>query len=185
MLLLALPNVALTYLVVAVAGLAYGARLGAAVGGLTMVLTSLALTGPTPGLLPGAAAMALLGGVAGLLGRTAFPGPAGPRAALLAGALGAALQVTFSLAADLGTWLLFAWLPEGAAAWPLLPASLLAGLAFNVPAAVFQAALFAGALAPVLEALRSAGLAPAPRARRRALREVVLADLPARAPEAT
>lgn len=162
LLLLALPNVALTFLVVAVAGLAYGPRMGAAVGGLAMLATSAMLTGPTPAALPGAGAMAALGALAGLLGR-ANPGP------LAAGLLGAGFQALFSVMADAGLWLLFG----REASLALLVA---AGLLFNAPAIAIQAALFAGALGPILRALRAAGLAPAPPGPPRPWREVVLAD---------
>lgn len=178
LLLLALPNVSLTFFVVAVAGLAYGARMGAAVGGLAMLLTSAMLGGPTPGALAGAGAVALLGALAGLLRPTGFPGPRRGWANTLAAAvLGAGMQVLFSVAADVSGWALFAWLPQGEAAMALLPVLVLTGLAFNVPAAVFQAALFGGALQPVMHALRAAGLAESPSgAPRRRVREVIIAD---------
>jgi hypothetical protein len=176
LLLLALPNVSLTFFVVALAGLAYGPRMGAAVGGLAMGVTSMMLGGPTPGALVGALAVMMLGAATGLLRPLGFPRA---RRTLAQGAgaavLGAGLQMAFSLMADVSGWALFAWLPQGPAAVPLLFPIVLAGLAFNVPAALFQAALFAGALQPVSHALRAAGLAPDP-VRRRATREVVIAE---------
>lgn len=168
-------NISLTFFVVAVAGLAYGSRFGAAVGAVAMAVTSAALGGPTPGALMGALAVATLGALAGALRPFGFPGPRRTLANTVAAAgLGSGMQVLFSLAADVSGWALFAWLPQGASAWPLLLPLVAAGLLFNVPGAVFQGALFAGALQPAMHALRAAGLAPDPR--RRPLREVILAD---------
>lgn len=179
LLLLALPNVALTFFVVAVAGLAYGPRMGAAVGGLAMLLTSLALSGPTPGILLVAGVVALLGALVGSLRALRFPGPTRTLAGTLAAAaLGIVIQVGFSVSVDAAGWALFAYLPGGPAAVPLLVPLLVGGLLFNIPAAAFQGALFGAALHPVLHALRAAGLAEdsaPPRARSR--REVIVADL--------
>ncbi|HEV8361507.1 MAG TPA: hypothetical protein VGR28_13740 [Candidatus Thermoplasmatota archaeon] len=175
LLLLAVPNVSLTFFVVAVAGLGWGPRLGAAVGLLAMLVTSAMLGGPTPGALAGAAAVAGLGALAGLLRPLGFPGPRRALAQTAAAAfLGAAMQVVFSVTADALGWALFAWLPQGQAAAPLLLPLLAAGLLFNVPAAIFQAALFGSALQPTLAALRAAGLAAEVEKPR--VREVVLAD---------
>jgi hypothetical protein len=175
LLLLALPNVSLTFLVVAVAGLAFGPRTGAIVGLVAMLVTS-ALLAPTPGALAGAAAVALLGALCGLLRRARFPAERrSARQAAAAAGLGIALQLLFSVAADASGWLLFA-APQGASALPLLPPLLVAGLLFNAPGAVFQGALFAAALPPIMRALRASGLAE-PLPRLRALREVVLRDV--------
>lgn len=177
LMLLALPNVSLTFLVVAVAALAHGPRFGAAVGGLAMLVASAALGNVGPSALLAAGTVAGLGALVGLLRAARFPGPRPTPATLAAAAfLGVAFQVAFSVAVDAAGWLLFAWLPEGAAAVPLLLPLVAGGLLFNVPAAAFQAALFAGALQPVVHALRAAGLADAPAHARRALREVVIAD---------
>jgi hypothetical protein len=173
LMLLALPNISLTFLVVAVAGLAYGGRVGAAVGFASMALTSLMLGGPTPSALTGASAVALLGALCGLLRPTGFPGPRRSAAqTVTAAGLGVLLQLAFSLSADAMGWALFAAREAGALP---LPWYLAGGLLFNVPAAAFQAALFAGALQPVLRALRAAGLAPE-RAASRPARVVVIAD---------
>lgn len=176
LLLLALPNVSLTFLVVAVAALAYGPRMAVAVGGLAMLLTSLMLTGPAPGPVLAAAVVAALGGALGLLRGLGFPGPRPTLAgAVAAAALGAGFQLVFSVTVDTAGWAVFAGASE--ATLPLLAATVLAGLLFNIPAAAFQAALFAGALQPVVHALRAAGLAEAPaRHARRVLREVVIAE---------
>lgn len=177
MLLLALPNVALTFFVVAVAALAYGPRFGAAVGGLAMLVTNAMLSGLAPGPLLATGVVAAMGAGLGALRPLRFPGPRRTLAGMAAAALlGAGLQLAFSVAVDALSWLVFTG--GAAATLPLLYASLAGGLVFNVPAAVFQAALFAGALQPVVHALRAAGLAedPGPGPRRRALREVVIAE---------
>jgi hypothetical protein len=181
LLLLSVPNVSLTFLVVAVAALAYGPRMGAAVGGLSMLATS-AVLGPGPGAMVAAAVVALLGALVGLLRPTGFPGTLpSPATFALAGALGVVFQLAFSVAVDATSWFLFAGLAEGSAALPLLWLTLAGGLLFNLPAAAVQAALFAGALQPTVHALRAAGLAPAVRDRSapsRARREVVIATHP-------
>lgn len=173
--LLALPNVSLTFLVVAVAALAYGPRFGAAVGGLAMLVTSVMLSGLAPVPVLAAGIVALLGAAVGLLRPLGFPGPRRTLAGVaLAALLGAVFQVAFSVSVDAASWAAFG---GSAATLPLLYASLAVGLLFNVPAAVFQAALFAGALQPVVHALRAAGLAEAPLpAVSRARREVVIAE---------
>lgn len=178
LLLLALPNVSLAFLVVAVAGLAFGARTGALVGLLAMLVTGTVLGGPSPGVALAAVAMMMLGALCGLLGAAGFPRSRRSLPQTLGAALlGVSLQVLFSIAADAGGWLVFAYAPQGAAALPLLVPLLAAGLLFNLPGAAFQAVLFAAALQPVVRALRAAGLTeraePAPP---RPVREVVLGD---------
>ncbi|MCA1814346.1 MAG: hypothetical protein LC624_10425 [Halobacteriales archaeon] len=178
LLLFALPNVSLTFLVVAVAGLAFGARTGALVGLLAMLVTSAMLGGPTPGALSGALAVGLLGALCGWLRTTGFPGARRTLPQALAAALlGITLQLAFSVAADASGWLLFAALPQGASAGPLLLPLVVGGLLFNLPGAAFQALMFAAALQPVVHALRAAGLADGGIAPSRPTREVLLADL--------
>lgn len=155
---LALPNVALTYVVVFLGGLLFGPLAGAAGAALGMAVTDFLLTGFYPGGFVNVPAMALLGLAGGGLRRVGFDGPtrsdrvAGAAFAATAGVLG---TFVFSAAADLLTWLLVA----GAAPEALLPI-LLAGLAFNVVPALTNGVLFAVAVGPTVRAFRVAGEAP-------------------------
>jgi hypothetical protein len=138
-----------------------------------------------PSALASAAAVALLGGLAGLLGRAGFPGARRTvPGTLAAAALGAGMQLAFSVLADSAGWAVSA-LPSGPAALPLWAPVVAGGLLFNLLPAGFQAALFVAALHPVLHALRAAGLVDARAPARRALREVLVEELPTPAPAAS
>ncbi len=157
---LALPNVTPLFLVVAVAGLAYGARAGALVGGLAMLATNVVISGLSPVILPNALVIAALGAVAGVLGRVANLGQArdAHRATAIAASalLGVATIAIFSVAVDAVTWALFYRNGlEGLATLVQL------GLAFNVVPAAANAVIFATGLPPSLTALRKAGLTAA------------------------
>ncbi|HET6398526.1 MAG TPA: hypothetical protein VFH47_03115 [Candidatus Thermoplasmatota archaeon] len=148
----AVPNVALTYVVAFAGGLWFGSRLGAGSAMAAMAATNLVLTGlaPTPFVnVPAMGAVALAGAAC----RRVDLGGAG--GAFLAGAIGVVATAAFSATADTLEWLL---VPELRRHVPL-PARLLAGLAFNIPAAVANALLFsgaAGALSRARAALRAA-----------------------------
>jgi hypothetical protein len=154
----AIPNVSLVYAVVFVAGLAFGARVGALAGLLGMAITNLLLTGFYLVPFANAPAMALVGVMGGLLravdfgGRTASDRWAGR---FLAAACGIAATALFSVAADLATW---AMVPEFRGTPGTLRTLVLAGLAFNVLAASVNAVLFAATVGPVSLAARQAGL---------------------------
>ena len=137
---LALPNIALTYVVAFLGGMLFGWRVGAAGALVGMLLTDLLLTGLYPGGFVNAPAMALLAVVGGAFrGRTPDP--------MLAATVGIASTFLFSAAADSLTWLvLYAGRPE---AW--LPI-VLAGLAFNVLPALVNGALFAACVGPTARA---------------------------------
>lgn len=158
--LLALPNVALTYVVVFLGGILYGARAGILGGALGMLATDLLLTGLYPLGLVNVPAMALLG----LFGGLARPLVLGARSpaerattTLLAASAGLGGTFLFSLGSDTLTWLLVA---RGAAeAW--LPI-VLAGLAFNVIPALVNAVVFAAAVGPVVRGFEAAGLLAPP-----------------------
>lgn len=141
---LALPNVALTYVVVFVGGVLFGAWVGAAGGALAMLVTDLALTGLYPPGLVNVPAMALLGLLGGALRRVDWSGSPG---AVLAGAVGIAATFAFSVASDAATWLLL-YADRPAALAPLV----LVGLAFNVLPALVNGALFATGVGPCVRA---------------------------------
>ena len=154
------PNVAPTFFIAFVAGVAYGARAGAFVGGFSMLVTDLVLSALHPVLVVNTSAMAAVGAAGGLLGRAVDFGQARdlPRgyAAALAGLVGVLVIVGFSLLSDAVSYALF--YRSGAEVFRAL---VLAGLAFNALPAVVNGVLFATATYPVLRALRKAGLAAA------------------------
>lgn len=137
---LALPNVALTYVVAFLGGILYGPRVAAAGAFVGMAITDLFLTGLYPGGFVNAPAMALLALAGGAMRGVRFD-------AALAAALGIACTFMFSVAADTLTWtMLYASEP---AAWvPLV----VAGLVFNVIPALVNGALFAASVGPTQRA---------------------------------
>jgi hypothetical protein len=158
---LALPNIALTYVVVFLGGVLWGARVGALGGALAMALTDLLLTGLYPIAFVNVPAMALLGLVGGALRRVDWSGAAG---AMIAASVGIAGTFAFSAASDAGTWALL-YADNPAALAPLV----LLGLAFNVIPALANAALFAFSVGPCVraqEALRPRSMRALPIPRR-------------------
>lgn len=150
---LALPNVALTFVVVFLGGMLYGARVGALGGALAMAVTDLLLSGLYPLGFVNVPAMALVGLAGAGLRRVDFVGgsradrAAGTIFAFLSGVLGTLL---FSVSADTVTWALLFRMAEGA--WlPLV----LAGLVFNVLPSLANGALFALSIRPVVAARRA------------------------------
>jgi hypothetical protein len=155
--LLAVPNVSLTYVVVFVAGLAFGMRVGALAGLLGMAITDLLLTGLYLVPFANAPAMALVGVLGGLLRGVRFDGARRADAwagRMLAASCGILATVLFSVAADLATW---AMVPEYRGTPGSLRVLVLMGLAFNIVPAAVNAVLFAAAAGPVASALRLAG----------------------------
>jgi hypothetical protein len=157
--LVAVPNVSLTYVVVFVAGLAFGARVGALAGLLGMAITNLLLTGLYLVPFANAPAMALVGVLGGALRHVRFDEDGGGRAGawagrLLAASCGIGATLLFSATADLATWAMVAEYRETPGA---LRGLLLLGVAFNVVPAAVNAVLFAAAVGPVTSALRQAG----------------------------
>lgn len=161
------PNVAPTYFVAFVAGAAYGAGTGAAVGALAMVASNLVLTGLHPAMLVNTPAMALVGAAGALVRPRWYEGPWRAAAAAYAGLLGVALLFVFSLVSDLADGALRLGLGEGVSDPRAYVALVLAGFAFNVIPAAVNGILFYAATGPTLRALGAAGLRPR-RARPRA-----------------
>jgi hypothetical protein len=174
---LAFPNVALTYAVVFLGGLVYGAGAGMAGGALAMLLTDFMLTGLFPPGFVNVPAMALLALLGAGMRRFDFVGGSRVERATglaLAASLGVACTLLFSVAADSLTWLLL--YADAPAAWAPL---VLAGLAFNVVPAFVNGVLFAASIPPTVKAYRAMGrLGPvSPRAEGRA------PSVPPRGPE--
>ena len=158
---LAVPNVSLTYVIVFAAGLAFGPRIGALAGLLGMLFTDLLLSGLYLVAFANAPAMALVGVLGGALRGVDFGGrgAAGWAGRMFAAACGLAATVLFSVSADVATW---AVVPEFRGTPGSLAVLVLAGLAFNVPAAAVNAVLFAAAVGPVSAAARHAGALTSP-----------------------
>lgn len=163
--LVAVPNVALTYVVVFLGGVIWGPRAGAVGALLAMVLTDLLLSGLAPAAFVNAPAMALIGLAGGLLPRSIVHAlaardadrsrgavrMAGQVAAVsTAASLGIVLTLLFSVATDTLTWLV---IPEARAlpgAWQTL---IVAGLAFNALPALVNGILFAITVGPTVRAM--------------------------------
>lgn len=168
--LVGVPGVSLSFFFLFVAGVAYGPRVGLGVGLVERLATDLLLSGLNPIFLPLVLVDATLGAAAGLLGRWVNFGQRVqepyPYAFVLAATAGAGMTIAFSLAADTATWTFFRWFLPGAdptASATLWTVLVVRGLLFNVPSAVFNAALFGAALQPALRALRESGALPASR----------------------
>lgn len=163
--LVAVPGVSLGFFILFIAGVAYGPKVGAAVGFTARLSTDLVLSGLHPVLVPMVLVETLLGLVAGLLGRGINFGQRRQEpwtyAALVAGTTGWAFTLFFSVGADTATWLFARWLFPSLAAggdialwWGLV----IRGVLFNIPSMAFNAALFGIAAYPALRALQAAGL---------------------------
>lgn len=142
---IALPNIALTYVVAFLGGTLYGARVGFWAGFWAMTVTNIMLSGLAPAAFLNAPAMGSLG----LLGGWARPlieGRDGRAWAALFGILG---TLAFSIILDVATWALVA---EFRTSTDLLLIRVGAGLAFNVIPAISNAILFAVAAGPVSRA---------------------------------
>jgi uncharacterized membrane protein len=153
--LVAVPNLSVTYALVFLGGVLFGARIGALAGLLGMLLSDLVITGLQPTPFVNAPAMALLGLLGGAL--RGLDWGAQRRAQrwanrTLAAAIGVVATLLFSVAADVMTW---AMVPEYRAQPGSLRILVAAGLAFNVLPAVANAALFALATAPTVRAWRA------------------------------
>jgi hypothetical protein len=151
------PNVAPTFFITFAAGIAYGARAGAAVGALSMLVTNVLISALNPVLIVNTAAMAFLGVAGGVLGRFVnfgqFRDAHAPLAAAVAGFVGAVTLVAFSVTADAMSWLMY--YRNGVEGLLTL---VIAGFAFNAVPSIVNALVFAAGTYPVLQALRKAGL---------------------------
>ncbi len=149
----ALPNVALTYVVVFAGGMAFGPLVGLFAGMASMAITDVMLSGLLPAPFANVPAMGLVG-LAGAacrrLGRG--DGSAADRwgTRLLAGVLGVVVTLAFSILADAATWAIVADYRYDVARLKVL---VWAGLAFNVLPAAINGILFAAAITPLARGL--------------------------------
>lgn len=144
---LALPNVALTYVLVFLGGLIFGSRVGVLAAIVSMALTDLMLSGFVVLSFSNIPAMALVGAAGGWVRRIRLAGRGDGR--LAAALFGVLLTLAFSSVSDAFTWLL---VPEYRAvpsiAWDLIRA----GWAFNAIPALANGFLFALSVEPVSRA---------------------------------
>lgn len=152
---LAVPNDPITYAVVFLGGVLFGARVGAMAGLLAMALTNVAISGLHPAAFANVPAMALLGVLGGALGRLPLARESRAATAVLAAVCGAVGVLAFSVAADVLTWAL---VPETRAHGQALAGYVAIGLAFNVVPAIAAAGVFALAVGPVARAADAAGV---------------------------
>jgi len=157
----AVPNVSPTYAVVFLGGILFGPVVGLAAGAIAMALTDLVLTGLLPAPYANVPAMAMLGIIGGLLRRLDWEGRSRVDAwasRVLAGGVGFAATLLFSLASDAATW---AIVPELRATPGALAVLALSGLAFNLIPAAANAIVFAAATPLAVRTWRRLGLTPA------------------------
>ncbi len=155
---IALPNVAFTYVVVFIGGVLYGPLVGAAAGGLSMLVTNLLLTGLLVVSFANVPAMALVGAAGGLFQRPPVGRDPWSRR-ILAACIGFVATMVFSVAADVAT---YAIVPEIRSTPGALERLILAGLLFNLVPGFVNAMLFGMAVEPVRRAMTAAGLVPGP-----------------------
>lgn len=155
--LLAVPNVAFTYVLVFLGGVLFGPRLGALAGLLSMAASDLAISGLQPVPFVNAPAMALLGLMGGALRHLDWSSTRRSQAwanGMLAAALGVVATLLFSVASDALSWAL---VPDYRSQPGALGILVAAGLVFNVVPAAINGVLFAVATPAAVRAWRAAG----------------------------
>ncbi len=152
LLLVAVPNVALTFVVVFAGGLVFGPWVAASAAVIAMGLSNLLLSGLVPTAFVNVPAMALVGLLGGALRRIDLDGDHPAAGRFVAGAIGVLATFLFSVAADATEWAL---VPEFRGSMRLLQARVAAGLTFNLLPAVINGALFAAVALPVQRAFRA------------------------------
>ncbi len=150
-----LPNITLTYVVIFLGGLVYGARVGVTAAIISMATTDFLLTGLLPSPFANVPAMALVALAGATLRHIDFGGttPLDRITGLaLAATAGFASTLLFSIGADTATWLMIPELRGDPRAWQII---VIQGLIFNVIPALVNAALFAAAVGPVSHAMQT------------------------------
>lgn len=143
---IAIPNVALTYVFIFIAGILYGPVLAAAAAVAAMIGTNLLLSGLAPTAYVNVPAMALVGLIGGSMRSVNFQTQQGK---VLAALTGFVATLAFSVAADTLSW---AIIPEFRGSVSLLQVRVIAGLAFNLLPALINAVLFAAVCGPTQRA---------------------------------
>lgn len=160
-----IPNVSLSYLALAVAGLCYGVRVGAAVGLLGRLGSDLLLSGLNPVLLPMTLVETGFGALFGGIGHAVDVPRVLSRASwwnrLILFDLGIGVTLGYSVASDSVTWVFYNWIladAPDAARGTLWVTLVLLGLAFNVLPSLVNGFLFAAALPPIFRGLAASSL---------------------------
>ncbi len=160
-----IPNVSLSFLVLAVAGLAYGIRTGAAVGFLGRLGSDLLISGVNPILLPMTFVETLFGLAFGIVGHFVDVPRFFARVTwwtrIILFDLGLAVTILYSIVADSVSWVFYNWIladAPDAARGTLWTTLVLLGLAFNVVPALLHGLLYAAALPPIFRGLEASSL---------------------------
>lgn len=160
-----LPNVSLSFLALAVAGLAYGVRTGAAVGFLGRLGSDLLISGFNPILFPMTIVESLVGAGFGLAAHAvdvrAMMLNATWWTRMLLFDLGLIVTLTYSVAADSMSWIFYNLILTGApdaARGVLWTTLVLMGLVFNVIPAIIHGLVFATVLPPLFRGLDASSL---------------------------
>lgn len=160
-----IPNVSLSFLVLAVAGLAYGMRTGAAVGFLGRLGSDLLISGVNPVLLPMTFVETLFGLGFGIMGRFVDVPRSFARVTwwtrIILFDVGVAVTIAYSIVSDSVSWVFYNWIlsdAPDAARGTLWTTLVLLGLAFNVVPALVHGVLFAAALPPIFRGLEASSL---------------------------
>ena len=160
-----LPNVSLSYLALAVAGLAYGVRTGAAVGFLGRLGSDILISGLNPILVPMTIVETMFGAAFGIIGTTfdatTFLSRATWWTRLILFDLGIVVTLAYSVAADSATWVYYNLLltdAPDAARGTLWTTLVVMGLVFSVIPAILNGVLFAAGLPPIFRGLEASAL---------------------------
>lgn len=165
-----LPNVSLSLLVLAVAGVAYGARVGSAVGFLGRLGSDLLISGLNPIVFPMVLVETAIGFVIGIMGHRFDLQRVFMRAnwwtRLVLFDAGLFLTFGYSVASDSVTWVFYNLIlhdAPDAATGQLWTTLVIMGLVFNIVPAILHGILFAASLPPILRGLDAASLLPEPK----------------------
>ena len=160
-----IPNVSLSFLALAVAGLAYGVRTGAMVGFLGRLGSDLLISGLNPILFPMTLVETLFGAAFGLAGRFVDVANMMARATwwtrMLLFDLGIVVTLAYSVVSDSVSWMFYNLVlvdAPDAARGVLWTTLVLMGLVFNVVPAIVHGVLFAAALPPIFRGLEASSL---------------------------
>jgi len=149
-----LPNVMLSYFIVAVIAITYGPMLGALTGGITMLLSDM-VVGFTPLSLFTISGLAIFGLACGIIGRACGLNRRtwSPAHIVFSAAMGAGLVAAYSMFTDIGSTLFFIGGSGDFASKYVMVAT--AGIVFNLPMMFVNGALFGFVLRPVLDAVNT------------------------------
>lgn len=150
--LVAVPNVALTFVVIFAGGLVFGPWIAALAAVVAMTVSNVLISGLVPTSFVNVPAMALVGLLGGVLRGLDLEGDHPWAGRVTVAAIGFLATMAFSVTADATEWLL---VPEFRASQAFLGARIAAGVAFNLFPAILNAVLFAAVVVPTQRAFRA------------------------------